>query len=185
MTDKTIVVRGTLHWAKITGDARPYQGNPRYDKGPSWSVDVTPDEASLAKMKAVGLDSKLRTPKGEKETRTKPFLTLRHLLNGKDGKKNKPIPITDIRGNKWDDDVEIGNGSIADVMIKVKDYGADSALGSYIQKVRVLDLVEYSGKDFEPVSEDDEFFGKAAKSDKVGNIDDLDDAPWEDEDVVD
>jgi hypothetical protein len=182
-TDKTIVIRGELYWAKIVGDARPYTGNPKYDKGPSWSVDITPDAKSRKIIEEAGIADKLRVGKSEKETRKESFLTLRILENGKDGKKNKPPKISDIQGRDWDDR-ELGNSTIADIKVKVKDYG--DTVGAYYQEARILKLVPYEGGGgFTPLSEDDEFFGKTEVDDipfdtdekpgQNGNVDDLDD----------
>lgn len=181
MSDKVIVVRGELHWAKVTGKARPYTGNPKYDKGPSWSVDITPDDKSRAAIIAAGIEDKLRFGKGEKETRKESFLTLRILENKADGTKNDQPKISDGRGQPWDGS-DLGNGTIADIKVKVKDYG--STVGAYLQELRVLKHVPYEGAGFEPLSEDDEFFaggGKATPDTKgeAGNPDDLeDDVPF-------
>lgn len=150
------VIRGELHWAKIVGNARPHDGLPKYDRGPYWSVDVTPDEKGLAFLTANGLEDKLRTPKAG-DTRTKPFISLRVLENRSDGKKNDPPNISDASGAKWDG-ANIGNGSIGDVKVKVKDYGPGSEKGLYLQAVRVLKHIPYEVNDFAPLSEDDEFF---------------------------
>lgn len=170
--EKTLVIRGEIYWCKLVGAARPYTGNPRYDKGPYWAVDITPDGASRMKLEDAGLTTggksgmgKMREPKGEKETRKETYLTLSINENKADGSKNKPPVIKDAEGNDWDGR-EIGNGSVADVMIKVVDYG-DGVKGVYYQKMRVLDLVEYEGKDFEPLSEDDEFFAKGREKAKA------------------
>lgn len=189
MKDTVLVIRGEVNWAKIVGKARPYTGNPKYDKGPYWSVDITPNEASRKLIRAAGIESKLREPKGE-DKRTETFLTLRVLEDRADGSKNNPPKVTDIEGKAWGEDL-IGNGSVCDIMVKVKDYGSGSEKGTYLQSVRVLDLVPYEGGDLPPISEDDEYFAKAkaAKADKdpeaapkqpdaaghSGNIDDLDD----------
>lgn len=183
MSDAVITIRGKLHWAKIVGDPRPHVGLPKYDKGPKWSVDVTPDEKSLKLIRQYDFEEKLRDPKkskSDKETRTEKYLSLTHLAFGKDGKRNDPPKIYDIAGQPWDGR-KIGNETIADVKIKVKDYGRGSEKGVYLQGVRILSLVPYE-EGFEPLSEDDEFFsaargseGAAAPSDRTDNIDDLDD----------
>lgn len=160
-----IVVRGRLDWPKITGDARPYTGNPKYDKGPYWSMDVTPDAASRKALKAVGIDGKLRQP-GENDSREESFLTLRVLLNRPDGKKNDPPKISDINGRPWTGGL-IGNGTVADVKIKVNDYGSGSDKGAYMQAVRILDLVPYEGGGFEALSEDDEYFRQSGETEEV------------------
>lgn len=161
-----LVLRGKLHWAKIVGDAQPHTGNPKYDKGPSWSVDLTPDAKSRALLEEHGLMKKLREPgNGPKEGRTESFITLRHLLNRPDGTQNRPLTIKDVRGEAWDGS-KIGNESVADVKVKAVDYGSGSEMGLYIQAVRILDHIPYERNDFEPLSEDDEFFG--ASEDEVG-----------------
>ena len=161
--DKTIGIRGTLDWAKIVGPARPYSGNPKYDKGPNWSVDITPDKKSRELLKENGIDDKLREPKGENDKRGETFLTLRQLENRTDGKKNPPPGIVDAAGKDWGQERLLGNGTVADIMVKVADYGTASAKGVYMQKVRILDHVPYGGGDFAPLSEDDKFFAEGSE----------------------
>lgn len=161
MSDKVIVLRGRLDWAKVLGPARPYTGNPKFDKGPYWSVDLTPDKKSLELMKQVGIIDKLREPKGEKETRTEDFLSLTVLENRADGTKNDPPVVKDVTGQNWPDNKLLGNGTIGDVKIKVKDYGKAVKKGTYLQAIRVLEHVPYEVEEFEALSEDDEYFAKA------------------------
>lgn len=156
MSDKIIVIRGELNWAKVSGKARPYTGNPKYDKGPYWSVDVTPDKQSLETMKALGLMKKLRDPR-EKDVQKSRYLSLKVLENRADGEKNSPPKIVDIKGNLWDKGL-IGNGSVGDVKVKVKDYGSGSEKGVYLQAIRILTHVPYEIEEFAPLDEDDEFF---------------------------
>lgn len=175
MPDTVIVLRGKLHWAKVLGDPRPHTGNPKYDKGPYWSTDLTPDAASLETIKKYGLTEKLKDPedirrkakkngKESKEDRTEDFMSFRHLARNKEGKPNKPITIKDIHGQAWPSDVLLGNETVADIKVKVVDYGSASEKGAYIQAIRVLEHVPYEGaNDFEPLSEDDEFFASAVK----------------------
>jgi hypothetical protein len=170
LADTVIVLRGKLDWAKVLGKPRPHTGNPKYDKGPYWSLDLTPDAESLEKVKKYGFANKLKDPeeirrkakkagKVSKEDRTEDFLSFRHLAKNKDGDDNKPLKIVDVTGQAWPDDKLLGNGTIADVKVKVVDYGSASDKGTYIQAIRVLEHVPYEGgSDFEPLSEDDEFF---------------------------
>lgn len=164
MSDTVIVIRGTLDWAKITGKARPYTGNPKYDKGPYWSLDITPDAKSRALIKANGISEKLHDPKGEKDARKESFISLKHLLkNQKTGEENAPPKVVDIQGNAWSGGL-IGNGSVADVKVKIKDYGSGSEKGVYLQAVRILSHVPYESNDFDPLDEDDEFFAEGRKA---------------------
>lgn len=179
-----LVLRGKVHWAKIVGAAKPHTGQAKYDKGPKWSVDLTPNDASREKIKIAGIEDKLKKDKpGSKYPRSESFLSLTMLENRSDGKKNKPPVIKDASGRDWGEDVEIGNESVMDIEVKVVDYG--DTVGVYYQKGRVLQHVPYEGGgsgDFEPLSEDDEFFGadatpttSEAKPKTSPNPDDLDD----------
>lgn len=159
---QNIVVRGKLYWAKVL----PHQLNLNtYTDEREWSVDLTPDAASLAKLKVAGVLDKLKDPKDTpKETRKEKFLPLRQKEFytdpvTKEKKNAKPIPISDITGTAWGDERLIGNESIADVMIKVNDYGKGFKKGTYIQKIRVLKHIPYGGDGFDPITSDDEFFG--------------------------
>ncbi len=154
--DAIIVLRGTVDWAKVTGKARPYTGNPKYDKGPYWSVDLTPDTKSRALLKSVGALEKLREPK-ENDTRKDSFISLKVLENRADGTKNDPPNIKDVRGQSWNGSM-IGNGSVCDIKVKVKDYGSGSEKGMYFQAMRVLEHIPYESNDFAPLSEDDEYW---------------------------
>jgi hypothetical protein len=160
--DKYVVLRGEMYFSRLTGKAQPHTGLPKYDKGPYWSVDLVPDAKSKVLMKEFGILNKLKSDKeGKDHHEGKKFLGLRHLENRKDGSKNDPVPVKDAAGELWPDKVNIGNQSIGDVKVKVVDYeGAEK--GVYIQAVRVLKHVPYEKEDFEPLSEDDEFFAGAA-----------------------
>lgn len=167
MPNKAIefTIRGKVDWCKLLGNARPYTGDPRYDKGPAWSVEINPDAKSRAKIAELGLGEKLKKDKLKKldgtptkNPRPYDFIRLTVLENKADGSKNAPPEIKDGSGRLWGTE-EIGNGSDADILVKYIDYGTTKGL--YFRKMRVLKHVEFEGggSDFEPLSEDDEFFG--------------------------
>jgi hypothetical protein len=171
------VIRGKVDWCKLLGKARPYTGDPKYDKGPNWSVEINPDAKSRALLEQHGLESKLKTDKKKKKdgTATKnprdySFLRLTVLENKADGTKNDPPVIIDASGAPWNSETEIGNGSVADVLVRYIDYGTTQGL--YYRKMRVLSHVPYEGggSDFEPLSEDDEFFGAPLSADKPSEV---------------
>lgn len=181
MTDKpkTIVIRGVLDYAKVLGKPRKHTGLKKYDKGPYWSVDVTPDDRSMELLDTFDLTDKLRPKKkkdAEKIAADKnrvgqgKFLSFRHLLNRADGGENEPLRIVDARGNRWGSDL-IGNGTVADVKARVVDYGEGSEKGLYIQAIRVLDHVPYESEDFEPLPEDDEYAPQNALPEHEGGPD--------------
>jgi hypothetical protein len=169
MADKTIVIRGKLHWAKVLGPARPHTGLPKYDKGPYWSVDVTPDAASRELLKKMGVDGdKLKKAKSDKDTRKETFLSLKVLENKKDGGKNKSPVVKDIYGNIWNPEIELGNETVADVKISFVDYG--DTQGLYLKAIRVLKHVPFERDDgFEELSEDDEYFAARDEEGSEGN----------------
>lgn len=186
---KDFVIRGTIDWCKLLGKARPYTGDPRYDKGPSWSVEINPDEKSRQTIAALGLNDKFKRDKKTKKDgsptkncRDYDFLRFTILENRPDGTKNKPAEITDASGAPWNPETEMGNGTTVDILAKFTDYGTTQGL--YFRKMRVLKHVPFEGggTDFEPLSEDDEFFAGGADSPaeydgspSSQNPDDLDD----------
>lgn len=167
MANKAVefTIRGTIDWCKLLGKARPYTGDPRYDKGPSWSVEINPDAKSRALLKKHGLEEKFKKDKPKKadgsvnkNARDYDFIRLTVLESRADGEKNIPPQIIDASGRSWDDTTEMGNGTVVDILVKYVDYGTTKGL--YFRKMRVLKHVPYEGggADFEPLSEDDEFF---------------------------
>lgn len=166
-------IRGKVDWCKLLGKARPYTGDPRYDKGPSWSIEINPDEKSRALLKKHGLEEKFKKDKKTKadgspakNPRDYDFIRLTVLENRADGTKNNPPEIIDASGRAWGDD-EIGNETVADILVRYVDYGTTKGL--YYKKMRVLKHVPYEGgSDFEPLSEDDEYFAGGADTPKSG-----------------
>jgi hypothetical protein len=164
-------IRGTVDWCKLFGPARKYDGDPRFDKGPYWSVEINPDAASREKLAKYGLDElvpngKMRKDKPKKKDGTErknvrpyDYLRLTILEERADGQKNQPPQVQDSYRRPWNPSVEIGNQSVVDILVRFVDYGTTQGL--YFKKMRVLKLVEFerTGSDFEPLSEDDEYFG--------------------------
>lgn len=178
-------IRGSIDWCKLLGPARPYTGDPKFDKGPSWSVEIAPDAKSHQVLISHGLDEKFKRDKAKKKDgtpaknpRSYPFIRLTCLEEKADGTKNKPPVIIDASGAPWNPETELGNGTIADILVRYVDYGTTKGL--YYKKMRVLRHVPYEGgSDFEPLSEDDEFFGAAETADDQAETDNdnIDDIP--------
>ena len=159
-----IQLRGEFHWAKVTGDPRMND----FTKEREWSIDISPNAAGLKACKAVGIADKLKDPK-EGDVRTGQYLTLRQREMRTDkvtgeAKKNRPPKIEQANGAAWPADTLIGNGTVGDILVTVVDNGPGFQKGTYIGSIRVLDLVPYGGSSFTPLSEDDEYFGKAVKA---------------------
>lgn len=171
MANKAVefVIRGSIDWCKLLGAARPYTGDPRFDKGPSWSVEINPDAKSRALLKKHGLDEKFKKDKptrkdgtAAKNVRDYDFIRLTILEKKADGSSNKPPKIKDASGREWGQDTEMGNGTIVDILVRYVDYGTTKGL--YFKEMMVLKLVPYEGgATLEPLSEDDEFFAGGAQ----------------------
>lgn len=172
MTTKTqnelITIRGTTSYAKVL----PHQLAPNFAKdGKEWSVDIKLNDPAgdEKRFKKIGIADRIR----QKETYLDgaEFMTFRQPELKADGTPNKPIKIVDAKGRDWDNETEIGNGSVVDVRFAVKDYGPGKKKGVYIRGIRVLEHVPYEKADlFEPLDENDEFY---VEGDADG--DDLDD----------
>jgi hypothetical protein len=182
-------IRGEVDWCKLLGAARPYTGDPKFDKGPSWSIEMNPDAKSRAVLESHGLEGKFKKDKKTKRDgtptknpRSYDFIRLTVLENNSNGEKNQPPVIIDASGAPWNPKTEIGNKSVCDILVKYIDYGTTQGL--YFRKMRVLKHVPYEGggSDFEPLSEDDEFFaggqeGQPIESDVVED-EEMDDVPF-------
>lgn len=177
--DNIIVLRGKLYWCKLLGD--PVMN--RFTEEREWSVDFTPDKEGIKAIKAAGAGKKLKEPKDDDEERNTPFISFRQREfygEGENRKRSRPISVSNADGTAWDQNLKIGNGTVADVKFNIKDNGVGRPQGVYLQAVRILDHVPYEPKDFAPLSSDDEFFSKkpdapAKKEMAPANADDLDD----------
>lgn len=167
---REFTIRGTIDWCKLFGAARPYTGDPKFDKGPSWSIEINPDEKSRKLIDMYGLNDKLKKDKPKKKDgtptknpRSYDFIRLNILETRQDGEKNKPPVVKDSYGNPWNREIELGNGTVADILVRFVDYGTTQGL--YYKEMMVLKLVpfESSGETLKPLSEDDEFFAAGAE----------------------
>ena len=148
MPDGMYYLRGKAYYAKVLG-------NPvdNYNKdGKEWTIELEPDDVSKKRLKDLKLDD--RVTKGENKDR----ILFRQREKRADGEVNKAITVVDANNRPWPQDKLIGNGSIVDIKIKVKDYGKGKKLGVYPQAIRVLEHVEYVRQEFAPLNEEDQFW---------------------------
>lgn len=159
---ETAVLRGTAYYAMLT------KPDTKYDSDGIYKVSLIPDEESLKKIKKIGLNIK-------EETETVPgehvILKRRHV--GKN-KVNGPVPVIDAK--KQPVSVIVGNGSEIKVSIAYYDT-ANGNVGTFINKVQVLDLVPYVKDDFDY---EDGWTADEASTEQ----EDSDTAPEVDEEVV-
>ena len=154
---KVVFVRGKLYWAKIIGDPRPnYGGDAR-----EWTFEFEPDEEGLATFKENKITDRL---KDKYEDRGK-YITLRKPEFNKEGEPNRPIRVLKQDGTtEWGTDL-LGNGTVADVKLDIRDYGPGKKLGIYPVAIRIVDHVEYASNEFAPLEEVAPKAGKAKAKD--------------------
>lgn len=139
-----MLIRGNAKWAKITG--KPHAG---YEgKFNEWSVDVYVDEDTVKKLKDEGLGKKLKD-KGNGE-----YITFKRKELKIDGSSNQPIRIVDHKGEPWNDNVKIGNGSVVNVNFIINEFGKGEKAAN-ILSLQVWELVKYEGGDGFPTRTDE------------------------------
>ncbi len=149
------VIRGKTSFAKILGD--PVLN---YSKdGKEWKMDLQITADTEKELKRLGIGDRVK--RKDEYLDGQPFLTFKQKEYKNNGEANSPINVVDAAGNPWDQSKLIGNGSTVDVKFVVVDYGKGKKHGVYPRSVRVLDLVEYTRTEFEPLDESDEFFENA------------------------
>lgn len=152
----TAVIRGKAMYAKVLGD--PVLN---YSKdGKEWKLDLVVDKSVKKEMASYGIGDRVRTKDGYADGQ--PFISFKQKEFKNNGDANQPIEVVDIVGKPWPQDKLIGNGSVIDVKFAVVDYGPGKKHGVYPRKIRILEHVPYETGGFEPLSEDDEYFAKAA-----------------------
>lgn len=175
MSEKvTSYIRGTSWYCKLLGD--PVLN---YNKdGKEWTIDVQLDPSGVKQVKSLGLGSRIKN----KDNDMGDYLHFKQsetITVAGEVKVMDPPKVVDSKGNTWDPEKKIGNGSVIDVKFEVKDYGVGKQKGVYLKAVRVLKHVPYEPNDFAPLSEDDEFFAEGSEDIAVdefeGSEDFLDD----------
>lgn len=171
-----VYVRGTLHWAKVIGD--PVDN---YNKdGKEWVSDLALDKDGVKQLKGIKLNGKNVFNIKDKDDERGEFITFKQKYRtwtdkttGEE-KHSEPIKIMDAAGKKWDGS-KIGNGTAADVKLKIVDYGKSMYPGVYPMAIRILEHVPYESNDFAPLSSDDKFFSKAQASEGAYKMNDEED----------
>lgn len=139
-----MLIKGTVKWCKILGE--PHWGYE--NKHREWSTDVFPEEESLNRMIAEGLEDKI------KDKGVGKFITFKRREIKIDGQPNQPIRVVDHHGEAWNPKSKIGNGSTVHVNFAVNEYGKNQKSAN-ILSLQVWDHVPYEGGEF-PVKEDEE-----------------------------
>ena len=119
MESVTVFASGRLFWPKIVGDralTNNYEGTAK-----EWTMEFEPEDTSF--LKEHGLLDRLKDKEDEKNPDKGRFLNLRKPELNYEGKKNDPIRIYDEDNEPWGEDRLIGNGTKADLKLKIVDWG--------------------------------------------------------------
>ena len=103
---KTYTVRGKVQYFKFLGEPRP-----NYSKdGNEWTTDFYDfGKEGLAVFKEAGVVSRIKSKDDYLDGES--FFTFKQKELTAADKPNRRVPVVDARGNLWDDDKLIGNGS--------------------------------------------------------------------------
>lgn len=128
-----------IYWAKLN------EPQPAYDetKPPEWSVEVgNLSDEQVDELKKAGVGHAVKVSDNDKGY----FLRLRRPAFKKDGEPSQPIEIIDDHGNLWDHNVEIGNGTVANVKIAINtwEYGKKSGRKPSLIALQIWDLVPFT-----------------------------------------
>lgn len=174
-----VTFRGKTSFAKILGDP----GLNYAKDGKEWTMDLVIDKETVKKAKGLGISDRVKMKPDYLDGQ--PYMSFKQRELKASGQPNDPIRVVDIRGNAWDQEKLIGNGSDVDVKFAiVRNPGRKD--GVYIRGVRVLNLVPYANRqDFDAIDEDDPFFKNlqdisetVKESEGVDSFDELDDDPF-------
>lgn len=138
-------LRGKVYWAKILGaPVSNYEGT-----GREWAFEFEPDEDGVKIIKNHKLGDRLKDKSSDERYAGRGvYLSLKRPELDRDGNENKHIRIYDAEDNDWDHDTLIGNGSVVDLKIDIRDYGVGKKKGIYPVAIRVQDLVSYEKSEF-------------------------------------
>lgn len=142
MATRKVKLIGTAEWAKVFAENRDLKGfEGAYEEHDgACTIDLIMDEANAAALKAS------RSIKNLKDLGNGLFKTrfVRKFDTGRDWDSGAPV-VTKEDGTLWDYDTDgtIGNGSTVEVLLSVYDTRMKSIVGTRLDKVTVLDHVEY------------------------------------------
>lgn len=143
MESTTVFATGRLYWAKIVGDGALHDNYERTAR--EWSLEFVPNDVSF--LKEHKLLDRLKDKEDAKNPDKGEFLVIRKPeLNG-EGKKNDPIRIYNENDEPWDDRL-IGNGTVADLKLRIIDWGKGKKKSIWVTAIRVTDLVPYESSEF-------------------------------------
>lgn len=189
-----VFVSGTLYWPKIVGKqalVMNYDGD-----GKEWTFELEPDTTDFLKehrlldrlkdplayaerLEDRGEDEKAAAAREAAEGRGD-YLLLRKPELTKDGDENDPFRIYTADNEPWGDETLIGNGSRADVKLKIVDWGPGKKKSIYCMALRITDHVPYESNEFAGMDSNDDApkakpkKSRAKRADTKGKAEELD-----------
>ncbi len=173
----TVFLTGKLYWAKILGEpALNYNKDAR-----EWGFELELNEDGIAALKKHKLTDRIKgrgysVGQNGQFAEREPFIRLKKSEFNKDGNPNPPIRIYDKDDNDWEQNRLVGNESVADVKLDIRDYGPGKKAGMYPVAIRVTNHVPYQSSDFGAMDKDDTEDASVESFNKdFGLADELDD----------
>lgn len=151
-----MMITGKMFWSKVVGAPRANKFNPTV---PQWGFDLSIDGKTANELVEKGMKKTyLRDKQDERGT----FLTFTRDSVKKDGTPGKAYRIVDAKKNPWPDDVLIGNGSVANVVVTLneRNFRGEKFLKPSAVALQIWELQKYDASSFptktvdEPAGED-------------------------------
>jgi len=143
MATRIVKLTGIGEWAKVFEDNRDLQG---YDGSyevcnGACTIDVILDEDNLKKLKA---SRSIKRGKPDPEGRGHTVRFVRKFDDGQPRNSGAPVVLkADNTPWSYDEDGVIGNGSTVEVTLSVYDTRMANIVGTRLDKVKVLEHIEY------------------------------------------
>ena len=143
MATRKVKLSGIAEWAKVFTQNRDMEGfdGVYRDHDGACSIDVIMDDDSLTALKS---SRSMKKGSPDPQGRGTKVKFIRKYDTGRDWDSGAPI-VKKSDGTDWDFDLDgtIGNGSTVEVELSVYDTSRPSIVGTRLDKVTVLELVEY------------------------------------------
>tara|TARA_R110002153_G_scaffold114771_5_gene257671 strand:- start:270 stop:797 length:528 start_codon:yes stop_codon:yes gene_type:complete len=143
MATRRVKLTGIAEWAKVFTQNRDMLGfeEAYVSCDGACTIDVILDEANMALLKA---SKSMKRGKADPQGRGTMVRLIRKFDTGFDWASGPPV-VLKPNGEAWDYDMDgtIGNGSTVEVILSVYDTKMKSIVGTRLDTVKVLTLVEY------------------------------------------
>jgi len=152
MATRKIKLTGIAEWAKVFAENRDMLGFEEAYVGcdGACTINLILDEANMALLKA---SKSMKRGKPDPEGRGTMVNIIRKFNTGY-AWQGGPPEVVKADGKPWDYDIDgtIGNGSTVEVIVTVYDTKMKSIVGTRLDKVKVLKLIEYVPDDDIPIT---------------------------------